>query len=201
MWGNCVYHRFTSSASLKFYSWSGHISVCHFINSAVHSDWPETKNGSRRWMLEREKKQVLNIENWPWCGKHAPFKSRSPKPWSFRLTSLCQRRSAMVFQEKVYMRSEGQGCKAKRVITSQYRHFWDRLGWVEKGRRLTGKESDANFNKIWTHLNTNGRLPVTYNWTDQPKTFGASRKFRLNSLSENNRLRWGYFSNGHWKVQ
>lgn len=57
---------------------------------------------------------------------------------------------------------------------------------MEKGRRLTGKESDAQFNKIWTHLNTNGRLPVTYNWTDQPKTFGAGRKFRLNTLSENN---------------
>lgn len=139
-------------------------------------------------MLEREKKKVLNKGNLPWCGKHAPFKSRSPKPWSFRLTSLCQRRSVFdgFLRKKYIWRSEGQGCKAKRVVTSQYRHYWDRLGWVEKGRRLTGKESDARFNKIWTHLNTNGRLPVTYNWTDQPKTFGASRKFRLNSLSENN---------------
>lgn len=58
---------------------------------------------------------------------------------------------------------------------------------MEKGRRLTGKESDARFNKIGTYLNTSERLSVTYKYRDQTKTFGASRKFRLISLSENSR--------------
>lgn len=38
MCGNSVNNRITSSASLRFYSWSEYVSVCHFINSAALSD-------------------------------------------------------------------------------------------------------------------------------------------------------------------
>jgi len=60
------------------------------------------ENATGRWMFEREKK-LLNIGNLPWCDKHAPFKSRSSKPWSFWLPSSTQTRSMMVFWEKLYM--------------------------------------------------------------------------------------------------